>query len=365
MINFLDLKQINLQYEEELKLTFEKVLKSGWYILGDHLKIFEKEYAEYCGSKHCIGVANGLDALTLIIRSYIELGIFSKGDEIIVPSNTYIASILAISENGLIPILVEPDIYTYNIDVEKIKLKITNKTKGILAVHLYGQTANINEINKIANNNNLVVIEDAAQSQGATHFGRKAGSLGNAAGHSFYPGKNLGALGDAGAVTTDNEELAEVLKALRNYGSKLKYKNLFKGVNSRLDELQAAFLSVKLKYLNNENEVRNVIANKYLNEIKNSNIILPKLDVGNYSVWHLFVIRTKNRDDLQNYLTNNGIQTIIHYPIPPHKQNAYTELANLSLPISEKIHYEVISLPISPVMTLDEVDYIINKINSY
>jgi dTDP-4-amino-4,6-dideoxygalactose transaminase len=364
-IPFLDLKKINLNHEIELKAAFDKVLKSGWFIMGESLSIFECEYSKYCGSKYCIGVANGLDALNLIIRAYKEMGLMKDGDEILVPSNTYIASILAISANNLIPVLVEPDLNTYNIDPKNIGENITKNTKGILAVNLYGQTANFTEINKIAKENNLLVIEDAAQSHGATHHGKPSGSLGDAAGHSFYPGKNLGALGDGGAITTNDDKLADTLLALRNYGSHKKYENLFKGVNSRLDELQAALLSVKLAHLNKENEARNLIARKYLAEITNPLIHLPIIETSNISVWHLFVVRTADRNHLQKYLIDNQIQTVIHYPIPPHHQLAYKELSNSTYPISEKIHNEVISIPISPVMTDEEVKYVIEVLNRY
>ena len=364
-IPFLDLKKINLNHEIELKAAFDKVLKSGWFIMGESLSTFEREYSKYCGSKYCIGVANGLDALILIIRAYKEMGLMKDGDEILVPSNTYIASMLAISANNLIPVLVEPDLNTYNINPQNILGSITNKTKAILAVNLYGQTANFKEINTIAKECNLLVIEDAAQSHGAMHHGMPSGSLGDAAGHSFYPGKNLGALGDGGAITTSDDKLAETLMALRNYGSHKKYENLFKGVNSRLDELQAAILSVKLAHLNNENDARNLIARKYLAEITNPLIHLPIIEAGNISVWHLFVVRTADRNHLQKYLIDNQIQTVIHYPIPPHHQLGYKELANTSHPISEKIHNEVISIPISPVMTDEAVKYVIEVLNRY
>ncbi len=366
MIKFLDLQKINQQHKNELKNAFERVLNSGWYIMGAELAQFETDFATYCGTKHAIGVANGLDALILIIRAYKELGLFNDGDEIIVPSNTYIASILAISANNLIPILVEPDIETYNINPKLIEEKISPKTKAILPVHLYGQLFNINAILVIAKKHNLKVIEDCAQAHGATAFnGIKAGNFGDAAGFSFYPGKNLGALGDAGAITTNNDELATTLRTLLNYGSQVKYQNLYKGINSRLDELQAALLGVKLKALDQETAVKRSIANRYINEINNPEITLPKVELQRAHVWHLFVIRINDRENLQQYLTNNGIQTVIHYPIPPHKQQAYKELKHLSLPVSEKIHNEVLSLPLSQVMTRDEVDFVIKIINNY
>ena len=365
MIPFLDLKVLNAQYRAELIEACTRVIDSGWYVQGNECKEFDKEFAEYCGTKYAIGVANGLDALILIIRAYKELGIMSYGDEIIVPSNTYIASILAISQNNLVPVLVEPDINTYLIDPSKIEEKITSKTKAILPVHLYGQTCEIDKINVIAKKYNLKVIEDSAQSHGAYFQDKRSGNLGDASGFSFYPGKNLGALGDGGAVTTNDEELANTIKALGNYGSHKKYENLYKGVNSRLDEMQAAMLRVKLRYLDNEVEKRREIASYYLQNIKNENIILPTLRAEDNHVWHLFVIRTSKRDELQKYLLDNGIQTLIHYPIPPHKQNAYKEWNNESYPISEKIHNEVMSLPISGVQSLEDTEKIVEAINGF
>lgn len=365
MIKFLDLLEINKQHKEELKSAFERVLNSGWYILGEELTTFENSFATYCGTKHAIGVANGLDALILIIRAYKELGLFHDGDEIIVPANTYIASILAISANNLVPVLVEPDIDTYNIDPTLIEAKITAKTKAILPVHLYGQLCDMKAINAIAKKYQLKVIEDSAQSHGATNNGIRAGNFGDATGFSFYPGKNLGALGDAGAITTNNDDLATAIRAILNYGSEIKYKNKYKGVNSRLDELQAALLGVKLKTLDAETATKRAIANRYLQEINNPKIVLPKVAVQSAHVWHLFVVRTINRDDLQQYLTAKGIQTIIHYPIPPHQQEAYKEWAHLSYPVSETIHREVLSLPLSQVLTPDEVSYVIKSLNEY
>ncbi len=363
MIPFLDLKVVNAQYKKEMLEACEKVIESGWYIQGTECKEFEKEFASYCGTKYAVGVANGLDALILILRAYKEMGIINDGDEVIVPANTYIASILAISENNLVPILVEPDINTYLIDPNKIEEKITSKTKVIMPVHLYGQTCEMDEINKIAEKYNLKVIEDSAQAHGAYYKDKRAGNLGDASGFSFYPGKNLGALGDGGAVTTNDEALADTIKALSNYGSHKKYENLYKGYNSRLDEIQATFLRVKLKYLDDVIEKRKKVAKFYLENIKNDKIILPKVFTD--SVWHLFVIRTKKRDKLQKYLLDNGIQTLIHYPIPPHKQEAYKEWNNLSFPITEKIHNEVLSLPISEVINIDEVKKVGEKINEY
>jgi len=363
MIPFLDLKAINVQYRTELIEACTKVIDSGWYIQGNECKEFDKEFAQYCGTKYAIGVANGLDALILILRAYKELGVINDGDEVIVPSNTYIASILAISQNNLVPVLVEPDIKTYLIDPDKIEEKITSKTKAILPVHLYGQTCDMDKINEIAKKYNLKVIEDSAQSHGSYYKDKRSGNLGDVSGFSFYPGKNLGALGDGGAVTTNDEELANTIKALGNYGSYKKYENLYKGVNSRLDELQAAMLRVKLKYLDNEILKRREIANYYLENIKNDNIILPTVRDEDNHVWHLFVIRTNKRDELQKYLLDNGIQTLIHYPIPPHKQNAYKEWNNESHEISEQIHDDVLSLPISGVQSLEDTKKIIDLIN--
>jgi dTDP-4-amino-4,6-dideoxygalactose transaminase len=365
MIPFLDLKDLNAQYRAELIEACTKVIDSGWYIQGNECKEFDKEFAQYCGTKYAIGVANGLDALILILRAYKELGMIKDGDEVIVPSNTYIASILAISQNNLVPILIEPDINTYLIDPTKIEEKITSKSKAILPVHLYGQTCEMDKINEIAKKYNLKVIEDSAQSHGAYYKDKRSGNLGDASGFSFYPGKNLGALGDGGAVTTNDEDLANAIKALANYGSHKKYENLYKGINSRLDEIQAAMLRVKLRHLDDESNKRREIANYYLENIKNIHIILPTVRVEDNHVWHLFVIRTKKRDELQKYLFDNGIQTLIHYPIPPHKQNAYKEWNNNNYFISEQIHEEVVSLPISGVQSFDVTRNIVEIINKY
>ena len=329
MIPFLDLKKINANYSQQIKEATARVVDSGWYILGKEGEAFEDEFAKYCGVKHCLGVANGLDALILIFRAYKELGLMNDGDEVIVPANTYIASILAISANNLVPILVEPNIATYNIDHDLIEEKITAKTKAILAVHLYGRVAEMARINEIAKKYNLQVVEDSAQAHGAIENNKRVGNLSNASAFSFYPGKNLGALGDGGAITTNDGKLAEVIKALRNYGSHQKYHNLYKGFNSRLDEIQATILSIKLKYLDDENKERQKIAKFYCENI-NNNIILPNYPQNQQScVWHLFVIRCDKRDDLQKYLLERGVQTVIHYPIPPHKQGAYREFNHL------------------------------------
>ncbi len=383
MIKFLDLQKINASYQSQFQEKLKLVLDNGWFILGNEVKQFEADFANYCGMKHCIGVANGLDALILIFKAHIELGKLQKGDEVIVPANTYIASILAILQADLIPILIEPKLKTYNINPDLISEKITSKTKAILVVHLYGQLAEMEAINMIAKQHSLVVIEDAAQSHGASaqcsgfsdQFAEMQLTTENqqptttTQAYSFYPGKNLGALGDAGAITTNDDELAKVLFSLRNYGSEKKYYNEIIGVNSRLDELQAAFLNVKLPHLKADNDKRKVIAKRYLSEIKNDKIILPYWDSSSNHVFHLFVIRTQNRDNLQEYLLENQIETLIHYPIPPHKQKAFSlEVSgwnNLSFPITEKIHAEVLSLPMSPILTDEEVDFVIKIINQY
>ncbi len=366
MIKFLDLQKVNLQHRQETETLILEVFRSGWYLLGDMTRVFESNFSNYIGARYAIGVANGLDALRLILRGYIELGNMNRGDEILVPSNTYIASILAISDNGLVPVLVEPDIENYNLDITKLEEKITSKTKGILIVHLYGRTFFSDELKVLAEKHNLKIIEDNAQAIGAEWNGKKTGNLGDASGFSFYPGKNLGALGDAGAITTNDDDLAKTIRALANYGSNQKYVNIYQGLNSRLDEIQAAVLDVKLKYIDNENAARRDIAKRYISEISNPTIILPENPTDeNEHVWHLFVIRTENRDDLQKYLTENKVQTLIHYPIPPHQQQAYKEWNDLSFPISEKIHDEVLSLPISPVMDYADVDRIIELLNQF
>lgn len=365
MIKFLDLKKVNQPYEQAFQDKMKTVMDKGWYILGDEIKAFETNFAHYCGTKYCIGVGNGLDALVLILKAYIQLGKLHKGDEVIIPANTYIASILAVLQADLIPVLVEPDLETYNLDPNTVEKAITSKTKAILPVHLYGQLAPMSEINTLAKKNNLLVIEDAAQSHGAVLYSQKSGNWGNAAAFSFYPGKNLGALGDAGAITTNDDALAKMIFAIRNYGSEKKYVHDYIGINSRLDELQAAFLSVKLPNLDTENAVRKKIAERYLAEIKNDKIKLPFFDGTQNHVFHLFVIRTANREGLQEYLSANTIQTLIHYPTPPHHQKALSYMGDLSFPITEKIHREVLSLPISPVMTDEEVSYVIEIINKF
>jgi dTDP-4-amino-4,6-dideoxygalactose transaminase len=368
MINFLDLKAINDSYEPELSIAIKRVLDSGWYLLGSEVKAFEHEYAGFIGTKHCIGVANGLDALRLILKAYITMGEMNVGDEIIVPANTFIASILAITDNRLVPVLVEPDIHTYNIDPYLIEEKITERTKGIMLVHLYGKNAMTPEIQRLVDKYGLKLIEDNAQAQGCYYGGKRTGSLGHAAGHSFYPGKNLGALSDAGAVTTDNDELAGLIRALGNYGSSKKYIIDYQGLNSRLDEIQAAILRVKLKRLDADNQHRE-IAEYYLQNIQNYDIMLPSfynenIPVSNH-VWHLFVIRHPERESLQKYLNEKGIQTLIHYPVPPHKQGAYKEWNKLSYPVTEQIHREVLSVPISPVLTIGEAKLVVHAIANY
>jgi len=365
MISFLDLKKVNARYREELIEACTNVIDSGWYVQGNECDKFEKEFAFYCGTKYAIGVANGLDALILIIRAYKELGIMKDGDEVIVPSNTYIASILAISQNNLVPVLVEPNLNTYNIDSTKIEEKITTRTKAIMPVHLYGQTCDMNKINEIAKKYNLKVIEDSAQAHGSSYENKRTGNLGDASGFSFYPGKNLGALGDGGAVTTNDEELANTIKALGNYGSYKKYENTYKGVNSRLDEIQAAMLRIKLRYLDEEIISRRETAKYYLENIKNKHIILPFLQNLDNHVWHLFVVRIKNRDELHKYLIDNGIQTLIHYPIPPHKQEAYKEWNTSNYELSEQIHSEILSLPISGIQSIDDTKKIVKIINDF
>jgi dTDP-4-amino-4,6-dideoxygalactose transaminase len=365
MIKFLDLQAVNAAYASELKAAAARVIDSGWFLMGDELKKFEKEFAGFCGAKHCVGMANGLDALRIILRAYMEMGIMAEGDEIIVPANTFIASVLAITDNNLTPVLVEPDLRTYNIDPEKIEEKITKRTKAIMIVHLYGQNAYTEKIGELCKKYNLKLIEDSAQAHGAKYNGKSMGTLGDAAGFSFYPGKNLGALGDGGAVTTNNDEVADIVRAIGNYGSRKKYVCEYKGLNSRLDEVQAAFLTVKLAHLTDETRKRREIADYYLGNIKNPKIILPFVTHKEAHVWHLFVIRCSERDKLQEHLTKNEIQTLIHYPIPPHKQLAYKGWNNLSFPITEQIHREVLSLPMGPTMTLKEAEIVVNAINSF
>lgn len=365
MIPFLDLKETNMPYQSEIEEAVLSVVRSGWYILGDQVKSFERAYAQYCGTANCIGVGNGLDAISLILKSYKELGVLKDGDEVLVPANTYIASILAVSSSGLVPVLVEPDINTYNIDPEKIGDKVTSRTKAILAVHLYGLVSPMNELKEIARKHNLKLIDDAAQAHGAAYHEQKVGSLCDATAFSFYPTKNLGALGDAGAVTTDDSELAAIVRALANYGTTSKYINKYKGENSRLDEIQAAVLAVKLKYLDKEVQARQNIASFYLRNIQNELIALPWVEQIEQHAFHLFVVRCHERDRLQQYLSDKGIRTEIHYPLPPHKQEAYKEWNSLSYPVSEKIADQIISLPLRISLKNEEVIRICSALNEF
>lgn len=364
MINYLSLQKITALHESEITTAVNQVLRSGWYLQGEHIALFEKNYAQYIGTKYCVTCGNGLDALCLIFRAYIELGLLKEGDEVIVPANTYIATILSITENHLTPILVEPDINTLEIDEKQIEQAITSRTRAIMLVHLYGRCAYMPFIGDICKRHNLLLLEDNAQAHGC-HFGNKrTGSLGNAAAHSFYPGKNLGALGDAGAVTTNNEQLAQTIRSLANYGSTRKYEFSFKGKNSRMDEIQAAVLNVKLPYLDKENQRRKQIAKAYLEGINNPHITLIK-DNDRDNVYHIFPILCPSRDRLQQYLKDNGIETMIHYPIPPHQQEAYKEWNEQHYPITEFIHQQELSLPCNPTMTDEEVYQIIDSINMY
>ncbi|MFV0469687.1 MAG: DegT/DnrJ/EryC1/StrS family aminotransferase [Dysgonomonas sp.] len=365
MILFLDLQKVNKKYQKEIQDAINRVAASGWYILGEECKNFESRYAAYCNSKHCIGVGNGLDAIRLIFEAYIELGVMQKGDEVIVPANTYIASILAISQAGLIPVLVEPSIETYNINPVLIEEKITSKTKAILPVHLYGRVCPMNELAVIAKRYNLKLVDDAAQAHGGIYNGNKVGNLCDATAFSFYPTKNLGAIGDAGAITTNDNQLAQTIRSIANYGSSIKYVFEHKGINSRLDELQASVLSLKLEGLDADIKKRQELANYYLNNIDNKKIILPEVTDPKGHVFHMFVIRTEERNRLQEYLTENKIQTQIHYPIPPHKQQAYKEWNNLNLPITEQIHAEVISIPFYVGMDEQDAEKVVSVLNQW
>ena len=366
MIKFLDLHKINQTYEGRFKERFNQFLKSGHYILGSEVADFETNFAFFCKTKHCVGVANGLDALTLIFKAYIQLGKLKEGDSVLVPANTYIASVLSIINAGLKPVFIEPDSETFNLSPTLISSALSSEVKAVLVVHLYGQLADMVAINIIANQHHLLVIEDAAQGHGAVNSsGNKAGNLGDAAAFSFYPSKNLGALGDAGAITTNDSELADLIKRLRNYGSPKKYVNSIVGFNSRLGELQAAFLSLKLPNLDADNEKRRSIAKRYLKGITNSKIKLPFHSGANDHVFHLFVVLVEDRQLFMTYMKDNGIETMIHYPIPPHQQDALKSYANLSLPITEKIHQQLVSIPMSPVLTDEEVNTVIKFINTY
>ena len=359
-MKYLDLKAINKPYEH----AADEVLQSGWYLKGEATRRFEQHYAEYIGTRHCIGCGNGLDALTLIFRAYKEMGLMQEGDEVIVPANTYIASILSITENRLTPVLVEPDINTLQIDDRLIEQAITQRTRAIMIVHLYGRCAYTDRIEKLCSKYGLKLIEDNAQAHGCLYGEKRTGSLGDAAGHSFYPGKNLGALGDAGAVTTNDEVLARAISSLGNYGSSKKYVFDYQGYNSRIDEIQAAILDIKLKYLDKENARRKEIASLYINKVKNPKILIPNSDDRD-CVWHIFPVLCAKRDELQKYLLEHGVETQIHYPIPPHKQKCYSEWSKLSFPITEQIHAQELSIPCNQAMTQKEVDTIIDLLNQF
>jgi dTDP-4-amino-4,6-dideoxygalactose transaminase len=375
MIKFLDLYKINQQHAAALKQAAAEVIDSGWYLLGERVARFESNLAQYCGVNHAIGVASGLDALRLILRAYLELGAIKTGDEVIVPANTYIASILSITDNHLKPVLVEPDINTYNLDFKRIEQHLTRRTRAIMAVHLYGKACWSDHLEAIAHEHGLILIEDNAQALGAIWNGKKTGALSHAAGNSFYPGKNLGALGDSGAVTTNDGQLAETIRALANYGSHQKYYNQYQGINSRLDEIQAAFLDIKLQHLDAENQKRRVVAQYYCGHIHNPLVVLPQTrpnqgeeeDILNdhSHIWHIYALRTPERDRLSRFLAEQGIQSMIHYPVPPHQQRAYAAWNQLHLPITEKIHAEELSIPISPVLSEDEIGFIAQKINQF
>lgn len=365
MIKFLDLKAVTAMHADEISAAVQRVVNSGWYLQGNENKAFAEEYARYIGTRYCVGCGNGLDALTLILRAYKEMGRLHDGDEVIVPANTYIATILAITENNLTPVLVEPRIDTFQIDDNLIERAITSRTRAIMIVHLYGLCAYTERINEICHNHNLLLIEDNAQAHGCRYNDRLTGSLGNTAAHSFYPGKNLGALGDGGAVTTDDEELANMIGALGNYGSERKYVFKYKGRNSRLDEIQAAVLRVKLKYLDADNALRRSIAMQYIEHIDNPLITLPSTDYCHRSVHHIFPVLCSERERLQQHLLNQGIQTMIHYPIPPHRQQCYADMGLLSLPITERIHREELSLPLNPTLQQEEIERIIEAANSF
>ena len=366
MIKFLDLQKVTQLHGTEISEAVQRVVNSGWYLLGAEVKHFEDDYAEYIGTPHCVGVANGLDALIWIYRAYIELGVMQPGDEVIVPANTYIASILALTENGLVPVLVEPRLDTLELDDRLIESHITPRTRSILLVHLYGRCAYTEEIGRLCKKYNLKLVEDNAQAHGCRYAdGRRTGSLGDAAGHSFYPGKNLGALGDGGAVTCYDKTLADTIRALANYGSQQKYVFKYTGRNSRLDEIQAAVLGVKLKYLDEDNEHRKAIAKIYNEGIKNPRITLPTKMADAQNVYHIYPVLCEQRDSLQTYLEQHGVQTIIHYPIPPHKQECYKQWNLLSLSVTEQIHQQELSLPMSPVLTQEEAQEVVKIINAY
>lgn len=366
MVNYLELKKISDSFQPELSATIEKVVQSGWYLFGEEKKAFEQEFAAYCGTKFCVGVGNGLDALALIFSGYMEIGVMQPGDEVIVPANTFIASILAITHCGLTPVLCEPRLDTFLLDEERIEALITPRTKAIMVVHLYGRVCTMDPITAIAKRHHLKLVEDSAQAHGAIYKGEKTGNLGDAAGFSFYPGKNLGALSDAGAVMTNDAALAEVVRALSNYGSTTKYVHLYKGTNSRMDEIQSAVLRLKLKRLDKDNEVRREYAERYIREIQNPRMIVPEYPCREGHVFHIFAIRVpERRNQLQQWLKEEGIETQIHYPKPPHLQEAYKEWGRLSFPVTEKIHKEELSLPLSPVHTAEEITRVIEALNRF
>jgi dTDP-4-amino-4,6-dideoxygalactose transaminase len=365
-VPFLDLQLTCSQYREALISAATRVVDTGWFIHGQEHDAFEREFAAYCGGGTCLGVANGLDALILILRAAKELGRIKEGDEVIVPANTFIASVLAITENRLVPVLVEPDTRSFNLDPARLASALSPRTKAIMAVHLYGQLADMSAICDFARQHDLMVIEDAAQAHGAEREGRRAGTWGEAAGFSFYPGKNLGALGDGGAVVTRDAELATTIRALRNYGSHVKYHNLYQGLNSRLDEIQAAFLRVRLRHLDRENAHRQAVAQRYWAEIRNPRAMLPEIVAGAKGhVWHLFVVRVPDRESFVKHLSGQGIQTVVHYPIPPHHQECYAPLSGLSFPITEAMHREVVSLPMSPVISAEQVSAVVEAVNTW
>ncbi len=365
-IEFMNLRRLNETMRTEIIRACEGVIDFGSYIRGPELEAFEAEFAGFVGTKHCLGVGNGLDALSITLRAWIELGRINVGDQVIVPSNTFIASILAITEVGLEPILVEPNEMSFNLDPSLLETHLTESTKAVMPVHLYGRVAPMGEVIQFARKHGLLILEDAAQAHGSELHGKKAGSFGDAAGFSFYPAKNLGALGDGGCITTNDSEAFQTMRAIANYGSHVRYKNDVKGINSRLDEIQAAILRVKLRYLNEQNRLRQKIAARYLSELNNPRVLLPEPPINeNEHVWHLFVIRTEERTRLISHLTENEISCAIHYPTPPHLQGAYKELSHLRLPISEKLHQTVLSLPLDPFMTDSEVDQVIEAVNQF
>ncbi len=365
MIKYLDLKKVTARHGEEINSAIRRVVDGGWYLLGEETKRFEEEYARFIGTKHCVSCANGLDSLTLILRAYIEMGVLREGDEVIVPANTYIATILAITENNLVPRLVEPRLDTFQIDDSLIESSISNRTKAIMLVHLYGRCAYTDRVGELCKKHNIKLLEDNAQAHGCLFNRKRTGSLGAAAGHSFYPGKNLGALGDAGAVTTNDEELATTVRSIANYGSSRKYVFDYKGRNSRMDEVQAAVLRIKLKYIDIENESRKALARRYVSSINNPKLRLPDIYYCENSVHHVFPVLCERRDELQQYLADNGVQTIIHYPIPPHKQRCYTDFSSLQLPITEQIHRQELSIPLNSVLEEDEIETIIRLLNEF